>query len=984
MNILSIIGYPLFFVSLFEIILGILLLAHNPRRSRAQRSVALLSFFAAAFALITALMYVLASFGRDITPLARANWIGWLMIPAAFQIIFYLKDENSRSARLAGAVLYPFWVIVFCLSISTDLIERGTYTLIPHLDQSGLLAKPLRTVAVLQLIWLMYEIFRLRRSVIGIRRAQLNYFTHGMLIFTIGGTFVSGVLQLFGGFGLEPGLGSYFSLPWVVLTFYAMTRYRLFDIRSVVARVLTVGLLSAFFSAVQVGLFKLLEPAFGASFAVAVSLCLIGFVFFGTTFSRKVQAGIQRVVLQDKYDYQKILKESITAIIGILDLREVLLYLIRSIKRSLGVENACLVLRERNGQYRQQEGIGGSLDGPGECVVDGNIITWIAKRGGVVIREELERELPEEEFGPLNSWMRNKGVEVIIPLFSKGQLPGVLALGGKGNREPYVQSDIDLLETLAGHAAIALENARLYDDARRAKESLQESESKFRALAETTPAAIFIHRGGAFLYANPLGEAMTGYTNEELLSLDYWSIVHPDFRDMVQERGRTHPQSDAFPPQYEFKIVRKDGAERWALMTSAPIEYEGKPAVIGTLFDITERKALEGQLRYAQKMEAIGKLAGGVAHDFNNVLSGIVGYASILHAKIDKNGPLRFPLDQILAATERAANMTQTLLAFGKKQVVSLKSGDLNDIVRNMEKLLAGLVRGKVVLTMRYAGGQLPILADSSQIERVLMNLLVNARDAMPDGGTVTLETGNAELDNEFIKSCGYGKAGSYAVVSMTDTGTGMDPAIREKIFEPFFTTKGLEKGTGFGLSIVYDIVKEHRGYITADSEPGRGTTFKVFLPLAGESAASGMPAPAPAAAARGSETVLVADNDHDVREFIKAVLDGHGFTVIEASDGGEAISKFMEHKDTVQLLILDVIMPTMNGSEAFSAIRRRRPKVKVLFTSGYKEEVIVQKGLLTPGQHFMEKPFSLKELLAKVREVLDENQPRGAGRNEQ
>ena len=220
---------------------------HNPRRSRAQKSVATLSFFAASFALVTALMYVLASFGRDITPLARANWIGWLMIPAAFQIIFYLKDEESRSARIAGSFLYPFWLIVLCLSISTDLIERGNYTLIPHIDSSGLLAKPLRIVGILQLFWLMYEIYRLRRHVSGIRRAQLNYFTHGMLIFTVGGTLVSGVLQLFGGFGLEPGLGSYFSLPWVVLTFHAMTRYRLFDIRSVASRVLTLGLFSAFF-----------------------------------------------------------------------------------------------------------------------------------------------------------------------------------------------------------------------------------------------------------------------------------------------------------------------------------------------------------------------------------------------------------------------------------------------------------------------------------------------------------------------------------------------------------------------------------------------------------------------------------------------------------------------------------------------------------------------------------------------------------------
>ena len=367
---------------------------------------------------------------------------------------------------------------------------------------------------------------------------------------------------------------------------------------------------------------------------------------------------------------------------------------------------------------------------------------------------------------------------------------------------------------------------------------------------------------------------------------------------MVKERGLARLQSAAFPPQYEFKIIRKDGGERWALMTAAPIEYEGKPAVIGTLFDITERKALEGQLRYAQKMEAIGKLAGGVAHDFNNVLTAIVGYANVLHMKMNRNEPMRSDVDQILSATERAANMAQTLLAFGKKQVVSLKNGDLNIIVQGIEKLMTGLVRGKVVLTTRYAGGTLPILADSSQIERVLMNLLVNARDAMPDGGIVTLETGIAELDSGFFKNYGYGKPGSYAVVSMTDTGTGMDATVREKIFEPFFTTKGPEKGTGFGLSIVYDIVKEHLGYITVDSEPGRETTFKVFLPLAGVSAVESVPAPAASATTRGTETILVADNDDDVREFIKAVLAGHGYTVIEAPDGEEAVATFMEHRD--------------------------------------------------------------------------------------
>jgi PAS domain S-box-containing protein len=967
-NHLALIGTPLFIVALLEIILGTLLLVHNPRKSRVNKSVAVFSFFTAAFSLDTALMYVVASFGHDITFLARANWIGWLMIPAAVQLVFYMQDENSKAARIAGYLLYPFWIIVLCISLPTGLIESGNYSLLPYIDRSGPLGKPLRFVGILQIFWVIVEIYRLRRHVSGIRRSQLNYFTNGLLIFTAGGTVVAGIFPLLGGFGLEPGLSSYFSLPWVALTFYAMTRYRLFDIRSVISRLATIGLLSAVFSVVQIGLFKLLEPLLGATLAIAASLFIIGFAFFSTA-NQKAKKKIQDLVLQNKFDYQRILQESINAIITILDLNELLNYIIRCIKTSLGVEHLCLHLREKDGHYRQPWSIEyrAQLEA---CPVDGVVIDWVKRSGDVVIREELQEKLPEEHFGRLNAWMKEAKTEVIIPLFYNGELQGIITLGAKGNGEPYAQSDIDLLEALAGHAAIAIANARLYDEARRSKESLQESEAKFRTLAQALPAALFILRGRTILYANPSAGSLAGYTNEEFLSMDFLDIVHPDFRETVQEGGSAALSDGQPPSQCEFKVVRKNGGERWVLMTSERLEYEGQPALIGTLLDITEHKALEGQLRYAQKMEAIGKLAGGVAHDFNNVLTAVAGYGNLLHDSMKKDDPLRSYVDQILASTEKASTLTQTLLAFGKKQVVNLRSEDLNDIVRRMEKLLAGFVRKGIDLSMRYSNCRMPVLVDSSQIERVIMNLLVNARDAMPQGGTITIETGTSDLDSEFIKTWSYGKAGSYAVVSMSDTGIGMDAAIKEKIFEPFFTTKGLEKGTGFGLSIVYDIVKEHRGYIAVDSEPGKGTTFRIYLPLISEDKEA-KPA-APVAPAQGSETILVADNEDDVRELMKAVLEGSGYTVIEAVDGEDAVAKFVKHKDAIQLVILDVVMPRMNGIEAYTAIKRKQRKTKMLFTSGYSEDLIQKRGKLDKHHQFLVKPFSTKDLLSRVREILD------------
>ncbi len=971
MNCFEIIGYPLLFVAALEIALGIILLSQTPRRNPVNRSVATFSFFSAAFALCTALMYIRASLGLDFNYFARANWIGWFSIPAALQFIFYLQDERSKAARAVAFVLYPFWFVIFCLSLFTDLLVRADYSLIPYINRSGPLDVPARLFGSLLILWALYEIYRLRSSVTGIKRKQLNYFFTGILIFAGGGMFTAGFPQAFGGFGLEPGLGSYFGLPWVILTFYAIARYSLFDIRMIFSRTLSIALLSLMIAPVQIVLFKLLEPVAGAPVAIVISLPLITSFFFGTPFSGSVHAWVNNIVIKGRHDYQQILRDSTKAIVTILDLSELLDYIMNSVRTGLRVENACLYLRGDDGQYTVRHGFGSYRDMKHKRSLADIAVRWIAQKKQTIVCEELGLLIPEPAADGLRTYLKGIGAELIVPLFFKDRLQGALALGEKGGGEPYIRSDINLLEVLAGQAAVAIENARLYEDARRARESLQESEDKFSTLARTIPAAIVIHQGTKFLYANPAVESMSGFSREELQGMDFWDIVHPDYQDLIRERGLDRFYGLQAPQQYEFKIVRKNGEDRWVIMAAGIIDYAGKPATLGTLIDITDLKKLEGQLRYAQKMEAIGRLSAGVAHDFNNILSNVVGHGSLVQARLAADDPMRRNIDQILASAERATSLTRSLLTFGSKEEIKLEPHELNGLMRKMEKFLSGFLGKNIELRVLAGGGLLPVMADSGRLERVVMNLAVNARDAMPAGGALVIATGRMVMDAEFIKSRGYGQFGEYAFISVTDTGVGMDESVRKRIFEPFFTTKASGKGTGFGLSIVYDILKEHSGYVDVLSERGKGTTFTVYLPLLDRVLPAPAPGPSPARV-DGHETILLAEDDEAARTYCAAGLGEAGYAVIEARDGEDAVRKFRDNKERIKLLVLDIIMPNMNGREVFEAARKIRPGVKTLFISGYAEDLLQKTGMINGNHSFLMKPASRNQLLKKVREVLD------------
>ncbi|MCX5813430.1 MAG: ATP-binding protein [Proteobacteria bacterium] len=509
---------------------------------------------------------------------------------------------------------------------------------------------------------------------------------------------------------------------------------------------------------------------------------------------------------------------------------------------------------------------------------------------------------------------------------------------------------------------------------RKTEEALRKSEERYRNIFENAVMGIFqTSPDGHYLSINPTGARMYGYASPEemkalVTDISHQIYVNPEDRELFKEILDAH----GFVQGFEAEHLRKDGSKLWSSMNArAILDNMGTTLYYETTAEnITERKHLENQLRQGQKMEAIGTLAGGIAHDFNNILTTIIGYGSLLKMKMGDDNPEKLYVEQILVSSQKAANLTQSLLAFSRKQVIALKPHTLNNILKGMEKLLRRLVTEDIEFHVVLADPDLTIMADVTQIDQVLMNLAANARDAMPKGGRLVIEASGVELDNEFVKIYRFAEPGKYALISVTDTGCGMDEKTREKIFEPFFTTKEVGKGTGLGLSMVYGIVKQHNGYINAYSELNKGTTFQIYLPRIKNGAEEIERAPLDVKG--GTETILIAEDNLDIRVLIRKILHSKGYTVIESIDGEDAIKTFMEHKDSVVLLILDVVMPRKNGKEVYEEIRKIKSHIKVLFTSGYTGDVVLEKGIHDEAVDFISKPLSPDELLLKVREVLD------------
>jgi len=383
--------------------------------------------------------------------------------------------------------------------------------------------------------------------------------------------------------------------------------------------------------------------------------------------------------------------------------------------------------------------------------------------------------------------------------------------------------------------------------------------------------------------------------------------------------------------------------------------------------------ALQDQLRQSQKMEAIGRLAGGIAHDFNNLLTVIKGYSQLSLVEIKEGDPLRGDIEEIKNAADRAADLTRQLLAFSRRQIMEMKVLDLNDLLKNLDKMLRRVIGEDIELVTPLAEDLGRVKADPGQIEQVIMNLSVNARDAMPEGGKLTIETANVELDGAYARNHVAVTPGRYVMISVSDTGVGMAPEVRDRVFDPLFTTKEKGKGTGLGLSTVYGIVKQSDGNIWVYSEPGKGTAFKIYLPRVDEPLEEAGEVVVQKEIVGRGETILVVEDEEEVRKLAVQILRRQGYTVLEASQGNETSHICEQHKGAIHLMVMDVVMPGMNGRELAKSLEPHHPEMQVLYMSGYTDNAIVHHGILEKGLNFIQKPFTLEGLLRKVREVLDQ-----------
>ncbi|HYA95708.1 MAG TPA: PAS domain S-box protein, partial [Terriglobales bacterium] len=675
---------------------------------------------------------------------------------------------------------------------------------------------------------------------------------------------------------------------------------------------------------------------------------------------------------------------------------------------------------------------------------------------------------------------------------------------------------------------------------KQAELALMESESKFRAVAETAATTICIHDNQRFLYVNPAGEKMTGYSRGELMHMDPLGLAHPDSREAMRQRSKARYRGEPVPSRYEARIVIKGGEVRWLDLSVSSIRFEGRQATLATAVDITERKRAEAlqaalyriadqtsaftdleafypaihsivgelmdahnfyialydessarlsfpyfvdqedptpapkplgkglteyvlrtgepllasperfaeltrlgeverigspsidwlgvpvkkgdkpfgalvvqsytenvrysesdmevlnfvaqhvataierkraehalrqsekQLWQSQKMEAVGRLAGGVAHDFNNLLTVIKGYTELMLSDLKPSDPLRPEMEEVQKAADRAAALTRQLLAFSRRQVLAPKVVNLNYLVEDMNKLLRRLLGEDIELAIKLADDLGCVKADPGQIEQVIMNLAVNARDAMPKGGKLTLETANLELDEDYSREHVMVRPGPYVMLAIADTGSGMDAETLAHVFEPFFTTKEQGKGTGLGLSTVYGIVKQSGGYIWPYSEPGIGTTFKIYLPVVDEMAEREQARAQLSPGLGGQETILLVEDEEGVRGLTRQLLQRHGYTVLEAEHGQDALLLCERFSGPIHLLLSDVVLAQMSGRELVERLTPLRPEMRVLYMSGYSDEAIVHHGVLKPGTAFLQKPFTTESLMRKVREVID------------
>jgi PAS domain S-box-containing protein len=661
----------------------------------------------------------------------------------------------------------------------------------------------------------------------------------------------------------------------------------------------------------------------------------------------------------------EIIAEASLALISSLNLDQVLEALLLQLERLVPYDTATVMLVDGD-EMEIRAGRGydrwPSLPGPGTRFPLANHPLWN--------KLQNRRPLIVSDVRDVAEWVVAPGTEFIrswlgVPLVVSGKVIGQYSLE-KAEPEFFTEEHARLVEKLAAHAAVAITNARLYADRARLEE-------KFQSMLQSSPVPMCINtlEEGRYLEVNDRFVTVLGYSREELVGrtgkeIGVW--LHPEQRQQMVERLVRHGRVESF----EAEIRTKSGETRVLLISGETIG-ENSPYVLTAGLDITESRRLEEQFRQVQKMDAIGRLAGGVAHDFNNMLAVIIGRAEQLVLKWPPGDPAHGPLEEIRQTGWRAAALTRQLLAFSRQKTVRLRPVRLNSVVQEMQRMLGRLIGETIQMTVKLDTDLGSINADPGGLEQVLMNLCVNARDAMTKGGTLAISTSNASVDAAFPLRHGTLAPGRYVRLTVSDTGVGMSDEVQARLFEPFFTTKEFGKGTGLGLSTVYRIVEECGGVISVYSEPGSGATFKIYFPRVEETAAAPTSFLLADIMPRGAETVLVVEDEDPVRIIVQDCLETAGYTVIAARNGKEAIERSQRHGQPVHLLVTDVVLPGMSGMQLARQLREAHPRLKVLCLSGYTSDVLLDHGAPVEGSHFLEKPFRMMDLSVKVRQALDE-----------
>jgi len=575
------------------------------------------------------------------------------------------------------------------------------------------------------------------------------------------------------------------------------------------------------------------------------------------------------------------------------------------------------------------------------------------------VQAELERRGEVELIGaPSIDW-------VGVPLKIGDRTIGILVAQTYAPGVRYGESEKHILQFVSTQVAMAIER-------KRTEEQLHESERKYRLLFETSPEPMFVYDFATLriLAVNDAAITRYGYSEPEFLERTLRDIRSPDDQARLDAELSHRPEEGAVRTGVRHRA--KDGKVFEVDLVARPLDFAGRRARLVLAHDVTAQRHLEEQLRQSQKMEAVGQLAGGIAHDFNNLLTAILGSTQLLLQNMPSGDPRREDAEEVRHAGLRAAELTRQLLAFSRRQVLAPKVLELNAVVGNMDRMLRRLLGEDIELVTSLDPGAGAVNADPGQLEQVLLNLAVNARDAMPGGGRLSIETARLHLHEEHVERRHRLPPGDYACLVVTDTGVGMDDATQAHLFEPFFTTKEVGKGTGLGLATVYGIVKQSGGYIWVYSEPGRGTTVKVYLPRVPAATEAPVAPPPPKAVRGGHETVLLVEDAAPVRTLARRSLEACGYRVLDAADGPSALELSARHPSGIDLLVTDVVMPGMSGRELAERLAPERPEMKVLYTSGYTDDAMVRQGVLNAGVAFLQKPFVPDMLARKVREVLD------------